>query len=195
MIRPRTPARARARGFGLIEVLVAVVVIAIGLLGVAKLQAYSLSATSVSSLRSLAALEAASLASSMHANRAYWGRGSVAAAPGVTIAAGTGGAPSISDATLATPVSCETPAGGAAPQCTPDQMAAADLQRWAAVVVGRAGTPGMLPSSQTTIICSTTVGAPIDCTVQITWSEGAVALDRNATGALSQPTYVLHVEP
>src|SRR6201987_2468405 len=66
------PGRADSRGFSLVEVLVAVVVICTGLLGIAKLQALSLSNTSTARLRSLAALEAASLASAMHSNRQYW---------------------------------------------------------------------------------------------------------------------------
>ena len=53
--------------------MVAVVVICIGLLGIAKMQAMALSNTSMSRQRSLAAIEAASFASAMHSNRAYWG--------------------------------------------------------------------------------------------------------------------------
>ena len=49
-----TPTRGRAHaGFSMIEVLVTVVVIAIGLLGVAKMQAASVSNTQVARLRSL----------------------------------------------------------------------------------------------------------------------------------------------
>ena len=59
-------------GFSLIEVLVAVVVIAIGLLGNASIQALSLNNTSIARIRSLAALEADGLASVMHANTVYW---------------------------------------------------------------------------------------------------------------------------
>ena len=51
-------AHARAGGFTLIEVLVAVVVIAIGLLGIAKMQALAYASTSTASLRSLVALQA-----------------------------------------------------------------------------------------------------------------------------------------
>ena len=50
---------AQIRGFSLVEVMVAVVVICTGLLGIAKLQALSLSNTSTARLRSLAAMEAA----------------------------------------------------------------------------------------------------------------------------------------
>src|SRR5689334_6960443 len=64
---------ARVRGFSLIEVMVAVIVICVGLLGIAKMQALALSNTTTARMRSLAALEAASLAAAMHSNRQYWG--------------------------------------------------------------------------------------------------------------------------
>jgi len=70
MRRANTP--SRARGFTLVEVMVAVIVICIGLLGIAKMQALALSNMTASRLRSLAAIEAASLAASMHSNRNYW---------------------------------------------------------------------------------------------------------------------------
>src|SRR5215469_16764012 len=65
-------ARARADGFSLVEVMVAVVIICVGLLGIAKMQALALSNTTPSRLRALAAIEAAGLASAMHSNREYW---------------------------------------------------------------------------------------------------------------------------
>jgi len=48
--------RAEPFGFSLVEVMVAIVVICVGLLGVAKLQALALSNTTTARLRSLAAL-------------------------------------------------------------------------------------------------------------------------------------------
>ncbi len=61
-----------SQGFSLVEVMVALVVLSIGLLGIAKMQALSLSSTTIASMRSLAALEASSLAAAMHENRGYW---------------------------------------------------------------------------------------------------------------------------
>src|ERR1700722_11762631 len=68
---PAAPA-ASSRGFSLIEVMIAVLVVSLGLLGVAKLEAVSYSSTTVANKRSLAAFEAASLAATMHVNRGYW---------------------------------------------------------------------------------------------------------------------------
>ena len=67
-------ARRRAQaGFSMIEVLVTVVVVSVALLGVAKMQAASVSNTQVARMRSLGALQAESLASLMHSDAAYWG--------------------------------------------------------------------------------------------------------------------------
>ncbi|TLY62557.1 MAG: prepilin-type N-terminal cleavage/methylation domain-containing protein [Gammaproteobacteria bacterium] len=69
---PLSP-NSRSRGFSLVEVMVAVIVICVGLLGIAKLQALSLSNTTTSRLRALAAIQVASVAAAMHSNRQYWG--------------------------------------------------------------------------------------------------------------------------
>ena len=63
---------SRASGFSLMEVMVAVIIICVGLLGIAKMQSLSLSNTTVSRQRAVAAFEAASMASAIHANRDYW---------------------------------------------------------------------------------------------------------------------------
>src|SRR5262249_49090206 len=64
--------RRRSAAFTLVEVMVALIVLSIGLLGIASMQAMALSSTTNARMRSLAAIEAASLASVMHTNRAYW---------------------------------------------------------------------------------------------------------------------------
>ena len=107
-----------ARGFSLIEVLVALIVVSIGLLGIAKMQAIAFSSTGVASKRTLAAIQAASLASSMHANRAYWSVGGVA--PVTTTIVGSAVTAS-TDPALLTPVDCTNT--GALP-CTAQRLAA-----------------------------------------------------------------------
>ncbi len=102
------PMFSRARGFSLIEVLVALLVISIGLLGIAKMQALALANTNGGRLRALAAIEAASLAASMQAERNYWGN--LAASETITITststAGTTTVSSPGDSTLAGSVTC-----------------------------------------------------------------------------------------
>src|SRR5262249_20277585 len=112
--------RSRYEGFSLVEVMVALIVMSVGLLGVAKMQALALSSTGNARIRSLAALEAASFASTMRADRDYWA--SVAKDPAVVFANGT--VSQTSDKTLA-------PKGSDCP-CTSPQLAYADLQEWIA---------------------------------------------------------------
>jgi type IV pilus assembly protein PilV len=209
---PRTT--SHSAGFTLVEVLVAVVIIAIGLLGIAKMESVALGSTGVAQQRSIAALQAASLAGAMHANRGYWGIGLAPATitiTGTTITQSGGGS-------LSTAVSCVVGVAGNAAPCTPTQVAANDLQQWAKDVNGApsysnpsgpSGTPTPLPLNPalpfqvTTISCSQNVNVPVSCTIQMVWSENTVAINaqsNNASAAsaatgFNVPTYTLYVEP
>lgn len=177
-----------ARGFSLIEVLVALIVVSVGLLGIAKMQAIAFSSTGVASKRSLAAIEAASLASSMHANRAYWAVSGVA--PLTTTV--TGIAVASTDAALVNP-----PANCTAAPCIPSQLAAYDVNSWAQALQGLLGN-----SDQATIACLNQT--PVTCTVTIQWSENQVALNAQEAAAsnaaatpaaLQLPSFELYIEP
>jgi type IV pilus assembly protein PilV len=61
----------RQSGFSLIEVLVTMFVIAIGLLGFAGLQAYSLKSNTLATQRSLAAMHSHSIIESIRANMLF----------------------------------------------------------------------------------------------------------------------------
>jgi type IV pilus assembly protein PilV len=190
----RYAASTGARGFSLIEVLVALVITAIGLLGIAKLQALAYANTGSASTRSLVAIQAASLASAMHANRAYWSLGS---APSPFTITGT----VISDGTLAGAATGSTDCnlGGALATagtgCTPASLAAFDLHTWATAL------NALVPGSITTITCPPG-SIPLNCTIRITWNEKTVSLNAESaagttTGATGTfvPTYILYVEP
>ena len=204
-----------ARGFSLVEVMVAVIVICVGLLGIAKMQAMALSTTTTSRLRALAAIEAAGLASAMHSNRQYW----AGATPPLTTtfnAAGSGQFAS-TDAALQGAANAALP-GGLNPDLVQSCVGAAnavamcggpagvinlagfDLARWAVSL------NALLPNPQSTISCTFIAGgaAPPSCTILLSWNEKTVAMTRQAAqqeannpGAaqIERPTYLLYVEP
>jgi type IV pilus assembly protein PilV len=166
-----------SRGFSLIEVMVALVVCSIGMLGLAKMESLALSSTNVASARGLAAMQASSMAAAMHANRGYW---SLQTVPVTTIVNAT------PPNDFATATAC-TAAGACT---TVAQMAAYDLQQWAVSL------KALLPGYNATITCATAT-LPVNCNIQIQWVEGAVAANSAQTNlaAIAPPTYVLFVEP
>jgi type IV pilus assembly protein PilV len=164
------------RGFSLIEVMVALVICAIGLLGLAKMESLALSSTSVASGRSLAAIEASSMAAAMHANRAYWG---TAVAPASTFVDAT---PTYN---YSTAIACTTVG-----VCNAQQMAYYDMQQWSLAL------KNVLPNFFATINCSTGT-PPVNCTITVQWAEAGVAINSQQSNManLAVPTYTLFVEP
>ncbi len=198
------PVATRMSGFTLLEVMIALFVTSIGLLGIAKLQAVAYASTSTASARSLVAIQAAGLAAAMHANRNYWAAG---AQPSPITISGT--PPTIAESTntlntTATAtnycVSIGSSTGAGVPCTNPTTLAAFDLHTWAAAL------SAMMPNSSpvTTITCPVTI--PISCTIVISWNEKAVAANTQAASGTVQgasvvsndtfnPTYTLYVEP
>jgi type IV pilus assembly protein PilV len=199
------------RGFSLVEVMVAVIVICVGLLGIAKMQALALSNTTTARLRSLAAIEAASLAAAMHSNRLYWATTppqtitvTTNSGAGTTTVVSTDGVGAQASADLGA-LTWPTPAVGTGcvgsnngnPACPVAlNLAAHDLALWSQSVAA------LLPNPASTIACVFNPGAniPPSCTIQITWQEKAVAMNQQETNALANagfqtPSYTLYVEP
>lgn len=180
-----------SRGFSLIEVMVAVLIISIGLLGIAKMQALALSNTGNSRLRALAAVESGSIASTMQADRGYWstvpvvGTDLTATLTGPTVTAA-------SDGTLTTTQACT----GLAANCTVAEMAGYDLQTWATAL------NAVIPNETANVDCTLPSATDtVTCTVTIQWTENLVnsnsAQSVNATTktTLQTPTYTLVVQP
>jgi type IV pilus assembly protein PilV len=186
--RASIPFRSRARGFTLLEVMVALMITSIGLLGIAKIQVLAYASTGSASLRSLVALQAAGLAATMHANRNYWAGIS---APVTLIING----PNILDATLGplanTPQYCWS---GANTPCDATTLAAFDLHTYANALNGMLGNSAPV----TTIQCPAG-NNPVSCTINITWNEHAVSINSQSAATTTQttfaPTYTLFVEP
>src|SRR5262249_26562574 len=133
-------------------------------------------------LRSLAAIEATSLAAAMHSNRNYW-TSAAATAPGfytvtpaaitATTDAATAG---LASTDLGNLTACEN--GNV---CDAQNLAAYDLARWANSL------GNVLPNPTATITSTGIVGvlAPPSFTIQITWNENAVSMMKQQTGALA----------
>lgn len=183
--------RAGVRGFTLIEVMIAVVLIAIGLLGLAKTGALAVSNTQVASSRSLVALQASSLASAMQGNKAYWESGvapTTFSTQGAVVTDNQTGVLSLVGPNCAT---------APAPACSPAQLAAYDVQSWASNLTL------MLPSATATFTCTNVAGSQISCVITVNWSEKYVAVNRTtATGTAANggtqtatQSYSLYVAP
>jgi type IV pilus assembly protein PilV len=205
-LRGRRRASAQySKGFSLVEVMVALVIIAIGMFGIAKMQAVALSSTGASRSRALAAIEASSLASAMHANRLYWAAtATVTPALNITATTTSGATQAAfisSSATLQTALnsaagslcawdpndpqhtsrlSCYCTTGSAAPCAAPYvNMAANDLFDWGT------GLVRLLPNSTATVTCATPPGptVPVSCIIAIQWIENSVSINSQESNA------------
>jgi type IV pilus assembly protein PilV len=178
--------RPRSRGFNIVEVMVALVVISVGLLGIAKMQALSMSSLGTARFRSIAALEAAGLASTVRADRAYWS--AVTPTP-FTVSFQNGAVTASTDNALL----AVTPCISAGACTTPAQITAYDLQDWANALGAQ------LPNSQATLTCTAAAApAPVSCTIDINWTENRVGVNAQANdqalGTLAT-SFRLYVEP
>lgn len=148
----------RSRGFTLLEVLIAVVILGVGLLGLAGLLMMSVRTNQSAYLRTQASFLAQSMADRMRGNAfAIWGGGY-----NVTIPAG---------GTAGTSATCP---------CNATQIAARDLFWWSQEM------RTFLPNASATIACARApgaVGSPRSafrvtydgtCTISMTWSESTL---------------------
>ena len=168
------------RGFTLIEVMIALLVTATGLLGVAKIQAASIANTKISGSRALIALQTGSLVSAMHANPAYWASGTAPLQWTVSKAS------PLSDPVLGINVSAFAPCNSG---CTPEQLAALDVQEWASSMAVQ------FPTYKAKVNCSNT--KPINCTVFVQWDEKSIAINKATVNAKQQTseTFSVHLQP
>lgn len=146
-------------GFTLLEVLIAVVVLAIGVLGLALLQFSALRGDNQSSERSLAQAFAYEIADQMRANTAAAGQDLFSIAAGTTAPAPL--------------VNCGADA------CSPTEMAAWELSQWQTRLINS------LPEGTARIQCSAAAGcAPgLMHTVSVIWNENRLSGLDNACPA------------
>ena len=189
-------------GFSMVEVMVATLVVSIGLLGIAKMQALALASTGTAKMRSLASIEAASLASTIRADRAYWAAITSPAATPFVVTINSSGAVSATDTTLNTATTAECTS--TATVCTSNQVAAVDLNTWAAGLVATLPAP-KAGTSNAVITCI--YSPPVSCTITLNWNENVVAMNTSTNAAATQAqnsaalqritatTYTVYVDP
>lgn len=149
--------RIRSSGYSLIEVLVALVIISIGVIGVAAMQATALANTHTSQTESIAAIEARSLADAMLANPAFW-NGGPAPTSSVTITAG----PTITGSTaLASATQCNLGSN-----CSASDLAAYDVNTWAKEYFKQ------VPNAVNAVVACNATLPPV-CTIQLSWTPKA----------------------
>lgn len=156
--------RARTRGFSLLEVLIALVVFSLGLLGMTGLQAVSTKLNHSAYLRSQAQFLAQSMADRMRANsRAVW-------------------AQSYDDTY---PIAGADPCSGGT-ACDSDDVATRDKVIWGQQLTD------LLPNGAATITCTATAGGvapnpaanpPFNglCDMQVNWTQSNLVRGANAT--------------
>ncbi len=186
MLVNRSPSRSRARGFTLIELLITLVIVSVGLLGVAKMQAAAVAESGVARTRSLMTFQAEALAASMRANKGFW-QSSTAYTQSFTIPAG---GPFTAPSTMTAPGTSDGTCNKTT-SCTSANMAYDDVNTWATAFNKQ------FPTATAGIVCNGGASVPETCDITLTWTEHTVAINRStATGAAtSTANIVLHVQP
>lgn len=133
------------RGFSMLEVLISIVIILIGVLGVAGIQLLSMKNTDWARYQSQAAILGESIVDAIQINPMYWSNGNTNVA--VNGAAITGAALNYSN--------CSGTA------CSPTQQAGFDISNWGQSLANT------LPTGTGNVTCS---AAPVICTITINWT-------------------------
>lgn len=184
-------------GFTLIELLVTMLIVTVGLLGLAKLQATAVSNTSVARTRALMTYQAESLAGMMRANRAFW------------ITSGAGPFPSFNVTTAGVASDSQMSKNGStgtciSVTCSQAQLAWDDMYTWAAKFNDGTASSAF-PGASASIACVSASGGacgaspatPHSYDITLTWQQKMVAINRSTVNSsMTQPvSMVMHVQP
>ena len=173
-------------GFSMLEVLISILVIMIGVLGIAGMQMLAINNSENARYEGQAAILASGLAAEMQANPGFWATAATPAS--VTVTGSTITGVGAGGTCLSTP-------------CSAAQMAYYDLQNFGTAMAGVANLDGVtyngtaLPSGSGAISCTlATVSTPAICTITLTWLEKNTALsnDAGSAGQLQNATAQAH---
>ena len=179
-------ARGRARGFTLIELLITLVIVSVGLLGVAKLQAAAVAESGVARTRSLMTFQAEALAAAMRGNKGFW-QSSTAFTQNFTIPAG---GPFSPPSTMTQPATSDQTCNLTV-ACTPSNLAYDDMRTWAL------SFNQQFPTATANVTCNGSATIPETCDITLTWTEHSVAINRTTAAGSTTNTsnVILHVQP
>lgn len=157
------PTHARQRGFSLLEVLIALLVLSIGLLGLAGLQTFSVKFVHQSYQRTQATMLITEMMDRMRANGA-----------GVGVAAGNYALPANSTS-WAAGADCATAF------CTPAQMVNYDMNQWLSNITTKVA---LAQGTGSILTAAAGVGAPLLSTITVTWKEHDIVFTQSVTAQL-----------
>ncbi len=194
--------RRRAEdGFTLVELLVTMLIVTVGLLGLAKLQATAVSNTSVSRTRALMTYQAESLAGMIRANKGFWATtGALPTWPGFSVSS-AGVASDTGLMVAPTVTNCVNTTGASA--CTPQQLAYNDMYTWGAQFNDGTASSAF-PNASATIVCKPATGTtcaasptvPHGYDITLSWKQKIVGVNRSTVNSTpSDLTMVMHVQP
>jgi type IV pilus assembly protein PilV len=152
--------RRRISGFTLVETMVALLVLSVGMIGVAALYGQALSASGTAGYRSQAIVLAGELADRIRGNRTA--RAAYEGTPGDN--------------------SCDQPTGAGGVDCSPAEMAEHDMWLWQNLVAQT------LPGGQGEIDVDTSANPP-NYTVTVRWDETSAAAPVDFEFEFSLPIY------
>jgi type IV pilus assembly protein PilV len=181
----------RQNGFSMLEVLIAMLIIMLGVLGIAGMQLLAMNNTENGRYGTQAAILASSLGAAMQANPGFW------ATSGVTPATVTVAGTTITG--VPTGNSCLNT------NCPAANMAYDDLYHFGAAMSGNADLEGKtynataLPGGAATINCNVLAANSSICQLQLTWNETTTVLSNNAgmTGSVASHDYytIVSIQP
>ena len=194
MLVNRSLTRRRQDGFTMIELLITILIVTVGILGLAKMQAAAVSNTAVSRTRSLMTYQAESLAGMIRSNRKFWvTSGTTATWPAFVLSsAGTVTTSTGMDSTAST-------CAGAAVTCTPAQLAYDDVVRtwvpqFTAAFPNASAAIACVPATGSA--CAASPASPHGYDITLTWNQKMVAINKSTAGSQTQPvSIVMHVQP
>lgn len=194
MLLSAKPMRRHEGGFTLVELMITVLIVTVGLLGLAKLQATAVSNTSISRTRALMTYQAESLAGMIRANKLFWKTTGLTTYPTFTI--DTAGAVFNPGTKLGSSGTCVDLSG--TNTCLPENLAWDDLNNWQTTF------KSAFPGARATIgcvapgggACTTSPATPNGYDITLTWDQKQAAVNRSTAGSTTLPvSMVMHVQP